>query len=243
MAGNIIEVNNLVKKFGETVVINECNLSVKEGEIYGFLGANGAGKTTMFKLLTGLLNATSGSIKVFGSKLEQNKLEILNEIGGIIEVPVFYEHLSAHDNLDIHLQYMGKKGVAIYDVLEKVGLQDVKDKPVGKFSLGMRQRLAIARAIIHKPKLLILDEPINGLDPIGIKEMRKLFLNLVNEEGMTIILSSHILTEIQHVADVVGVIVNGKVVEQIKIDDIQKKYKQSLEDYFFELMSGGKRVC
>lgn len=243
MAGNIIEVNNLVKKFGETVVINECSLSLKEGEIYGFLGANGAGKTTMFKLLTGLLNATSGSIEVFGTKLEQNKLEILKEIGGIIEVPVFYEHLSAPDNLDIHLQYMGKKGMGINDVLEKVGLQDVKDKPVGKFSLGMRQRLAIARAIIHKPKLLILDEPINGLDPIGIKEMRKLFLNLVNEEGMTIILSSHILTEIQHVADVVGVIVDGKVVEQIKIDDIQKKYKQSLEDYFFELMSGGKRVC
>ena len=137
---------------------------------------------------------------------------------------------------------MGVCGVDIQEVLDKVGLNKVENKQVSNYSLGMRQRLAIARAIIHKPKLLILDEPINGLDPIGIKEIRHLFLKLVKEDEMTILLSSHILSEIQHVADTIAVMMNGKIVEEVTIEKI-KQHHVSLEDYFFEVMSGGESSC
>ena len=190
----IIETKKLTKTFHGKEVIKCCNMSVEEGTVYGFLGANGAGKTTVFKLLSGLLTPTIGKALVLGMDVVSERTKLLSEIGTLIETPVFYEHLSATENLKIHLAYMGKEGEDIADILSKVGLDDTGIQPVSTFSLGMRQRLAIARAIVHKPKLLILDEPINGLDPMGIREMRDLFFNLAKADGMTLLISSHILT-------------------------------------------------
>lgn len=169
----------------------------------------------------------------------KNRDRMLSQIGSLIETPTFYEHLSARKNLEIHLAYMGSPGFGVDKALQMVGLSDVGEKAVSKFSLGMRQRLGIARAFIHKPQILILDEPINGLDPMGIKEIRELFLHLVKENGMTILLSSHILSEIEHVADKIGVIVDGKIVCESDLAQIKSEYPGSLEDYFFTIMSGG----
>lgn len=235
-----IKTINLVKTFDGNEVIKNCNMKVQEGTIYGFLGANGAGKTTIFKILVGLLIPTAGSIEILGLDHFDNN-EILKSIGSIIETPMFYEHLSAKENLEIHLSYMGIVNSNIEETLEMVGLRGTGKQPVSQFSLGMRQRLGIARAIIHNPKLLILDEPINGLDPMGIREMRELFLDLVKNHNMTILISSHILSEIEHIADTIGVIVDGQIIEEVSLSSIKDQFPNGLEDYFFSLMSGGKK--
>lgn len=235
-----VRTENLIKTFSEIEVIKGCNLNVPQGCIYGLLGANGAGKTTIFKLLMGFLTPTAGKAEILDMDVISCRNEILKSVGSIIEVPVFYEHLSARDNLEIHLSYMDVTG-DISSTLDMVGLKATNNQPVSKFSLGMRQRLGIARALIHKPKLLILDEPINGLDPMGIREMRELFIQLKNEHGMTILISSHILSEIEHVADSIGVIVNGTVVEEVALSAVKEQFPNGLEDYFFSIMSGGKK--
>lgn len=232
---------NLIKTLSGIEVIKGCNINVRQGDIYGLLGANGAGKTTVFKILTGLLTPTIGKVEVLGKDIGTNKVEILRNIGSLIEVPIFYEHLSATENLKIHLAYMDVEGDDISKTLEMIGLENVGSKPVSKFSLGMRQRLGIARAIIHKPKLLILDEPINGLDPLGILKMRELFLSLVQNNEMTILISSHILSEIEHIADTVGIIINGVVVEETAISKVKKHFKNGLEEYYLDIMLRGKR--
>lgn len=236
----IIETKKLTKTFHGKEVIKCCNMSVEEGTVYGFLGANGAGKTTVFKLLSGLLTPTMGKALVLGMDVVSERTKLLSEIGTLIETPVFYEHLSATENLKIHLAYMGKEGEDIADILSKVGLDDTGIQPVSTFSLGMRQRLAIARAIVHKPKLLILDEPINGLDPMGIREMRDLFLNLVKIQGMILLISSHILTEIEHIADTIGVIVKGTIVKELSLAKVKAEYPSGLEDYFMDIMAERK---
>ena len=177
---------------------------------------------------------------MFGIDNLSTPSDMLSQIGTLIETPIFYEHLSAAENLHMHLAYMGKEGGNVEDVLSKVGLKDIGVQPVSTFSLGMRQRLAIARAIIHKPQLLILDEPINGLDPMGIKEMRDLFLYLAKTEGMTLLISSHILTEIEHIADTIGVIVNGTIVREVSMDKVKVEYPSGLEEYFMDIMIGRK---
>lgn len=237
-----VQTTHLAKSFGQNQVIKDCSMCIEEGTIYGFLGANGAGKTTVFKLLTGLLTPDAGSVKILEHNMFQNREKMLSQIGSLIETPTFYEHLSARKNLEIHLAYMGNHGYEIDRVLKMVGLSDAHEKAVAKFSLGMRQRLGIARALIHQPKILILDEPINGLDPMGIKAMRELFLILVKEHGITILLSSHILSEIEHVADKIGVIVDGKIVCETDLAQVKAENKNSLEDYFFTIMSGGKQL-
>lgn len=235
----IIVIKNLAKKFDNTFVVKDSNLTVPKGCVYGFLGANGAGKTTIFKMITGLIFPTSGTVEVLGLSVTKNREQILRVIGSLIETPVFYEHLSAKENLEIHLDYMGTKGFGVETALEMVGLSETGTKPVAKFSLGMRQRLGIARAFIHKPQLLILDESINGLDPMGIRDMRHLFLTLIQKHDMSILLSSHILSEIEHTADRVGVIVNGTVVQEVSLNNIKEQAGIRLEDYFFNIMSGG----
>lgn len=237
-----IQTTRLAKSFGENQVIKDCSLCIEEGTIYGFLGTNGAGKTTVFKLLTGLLTPDFGDVEILGVNMLQNRDKMLSQIGSLIEAPVFYEHLSAHKNLEIHLEYMKAEGFGVEKALKMVGLSDTQEKPVSKFSLGMRQRLGIARALIHQPKILILDEPINGLDPMGIRAMRELFLSLAKEYATTILLSSHILSEIEHVADKIGVIVDGKTVCEADLAQVKAEYKNSLEDYFFTIMSGGKQL-
>lgn len=239
----VIKINHLSKKFGDTFVVKDSDMTVPKGYVYGFLGANGAGKTTIFKMIAGLIRPTNGTIEILGADLTANREKTLREIGCLIEAPVFYEHLSATENLEIHLEYMGTTGFGVESALAMVGLKETGGKPVGKFSLGMRQRLGIARAFIHKPQILILDEPINGLDPIGIRDMRNLFLDLIETYGMTILLSSHILSEIEHTADMVGVIVDGKVTQEVSLKTIKEQSGVRLEDYFFNVMSEENTSC
>lgn len=235
----VISVSNLTKTFSGKEIIRNCSFSVERGSIYGFLGCNGAGKTTVFKLLLGLLKPSSGTASVLGLDSMQNNEAILRRTGSLIETPIFYEHLSAADNLRLHLAYMGIEDTHVEQTLCRVGLPGTGSQPVSTFSLGMRQRLAIARAIIHRPEVLILDEPVNGLDPVGIKEMRILFRRLVKEKGMTILMSSHLLSEIEQVADCVGVIANGTVVQEAEMANIRKQHPSDMEDYFISLIQGG----
>ena len=239
MNEKILKVRNVAKAFDGREMIHGMNLSVERGMIYGLLGVNGAGKTTTFKMITGLLRPDSGEIIFSGTSVSGQDKEFLREMGILIETPVFYEHLSARENLELHLQYMGCGVDKIEEVLNRVGLQNTGRQPVSKFSLGMRQRLAIARAISHSPKLLVLDEPINGLDPVGIRQMRELFLSLARESGMTLLVSSHILSEIEHVADRVGVLVDGSIAQEVSMNEVRENCPEGLEDYFFHIMSGG----
>jgi ABC-2 type transport system ATP-binding protein len=235
----VIQTHSLSKAFGDKEVIRDCSLSVKQGEIYGFLGANGAGKTTMLKLICGLLHPTTGRVEVAGLDVAANREAVLAKIGSIIEVPMFYEQLSAAENLRIHLAYLGLAGQTdIEDALALVGLPRTSDQKVSTFSLGMRQRLGIARAIIHKPEILLLDEPINGLDPAGIREVRELLKSLSADEGVTIMISSHILSEIEHVADTIGIIADGTMMRETPMPALREECPNGLEDYRIDLMSG-----
>ncbi|MEK3976304.1 ABC transporter ATP-binding protein [Psychrobacillus sp. FSL K6-1267] len=235
----ILKTNHLTKVFEGREVVSSVNMHVQKGEIYGFLGPNGAGKTTVMKMITNLIKPTNGEIEIFGEKLTDRSYEVLKRIGSIIEYPIFYEKLTARETLDLHCEYMGfydKK--EIEKVLEMVNLH-TGGKRVKEFSLGMKQRLGIARAIITKPELLILDEPINGLDPIGIKEMRELFGMLCKEYGITILVSSHILGEIEQLADTIGVINNGKLIKEISMNQLA----QSQSDYIELVVQDGKKAA
>ena len=211
MMNYAIETHHLKKVYKDKIVVNDVNIHVKKGEIYGFVGPNGAGKSTLMKMLLNLVQANSGEIVIFGNKVIESDFEILKRIGSIIENPYFYEKLTARENLDLHCEYMGYHNKNhIKKVLECVGLLKDADKKISQYSLGMKQRLAIARAILTKPELLILDEPINALDPEGIREMRELFRKLNTDYGITIFISSHILSEVEQIADTIGVIQSGK---------------------------------
>lgn len=231
-----VQTNRLSKAFHETEVLNHLDLEVKQGEIFGILGANGAGKTTLLKLIAGLLEPSEGEACVLGKNSWTERDAVLPNIGTLIETPVFYEQLSAAENLAIHLEYMEKEA-DIPAALRQVGLGDTKDKPVSKFSLGMRQRLGIARGIIHRPKVLLLDEPINGLDPIAIREMRELFLSL-KDTGVTILLSSHILGEVTQTVERVAILVNGTLAETADMKALHQTSPDQIEDYLIEKMSG-----
>ncbi|MBU5438085.1 ABC transporter ATP-binding protein [Tissierella sp. MSJ-40] len=227
---HILKTYNLTKAFNGKEVILNINMSVKKGEIYGFLGPNGAGKTTVMRMITNLLKPTSGEIEILGEKLTDRSYEVLKRMGTIIEYPVFYDKLTARENLELHCEYMGyydKK--AIDNALKLVDLKGIDNKPVKEFSLGMKQRLGIARAITTKPEFLMLDEPINGLDPIGIKEFRSLFKMLSKEYGMTVLISTHILGEIEQIADTIGVINNGRLLDEVPMDTIRGKNTDYIE--------------
>ncbi|PFN04922.1 ABC transporter ATP-binding protein [Bacillus cereus] len=226
----ILKTNQLTKVFQGKEVISGVNMHVKKGEIYGFLGPNGAGKTTIMKMITNLIKPTSGDIEIFGEKLTDTSYEVLKRMGTIIEYPIFYEKLTARENLHLHCEYMGyydKK--AIDRALDLVNLHNIDNKKVKDFSLGMKQRLGIARAIMTKPEFLILDEPINGLDPIGIKELRELFKMLCKEYGITLLVSSHILGEMEQMADTIGVIQNGKLIKEVSMKSINGKQTEYIE--------------
>ncbi|MCP3740492.1 ABC transporter ATP-binding protein [Rossellomorea sp. BNER] len=226
----IIQTNQLTKIYQGKEVVKDVNMRVKKGEIYGFLGPNGSGKTTVMKMLTNLVKPSSGDIEIFGQKVTHTSYELLKRMGSIIEYPIFYDRLTARENLDLHCEYIGyynKK--AIDSALSLVQLKNIDGKSVKDFSLGMKQRLGIARAIITKPELLILDEPINGLDPIGIKELRNLFKMLCEDYGITLVISSHILGEIEQIADTIGVITNGKLIQEVPMDNIQEENTEYIQ--------------
>ena len=229
---NIVEIKELFKTIDKEEILSDINLQIAEGEIYGLLGSNGAGKTTLMKCMLSLLTITSGSIEIFGKDLQEHREEILSQVGSIIETPIFYENCTAKEILEIHAQYMGKNitELDIINTLRMVGLKNTTKK-VKEFSLGMRQRLGLARAFLMKPRLLILDEPINGLDPVGIQEIRNLLQLLSKEHGITILISSHILSEISQIADKIGVIKNGSMIEQVYMEELMKE-NLDLEEFF-----------
>ncbi|WP_294188670.1 ABC transporter ATP-binding protein [uncultured Clostridium sp.] len=224
----VIETKNLTKKYGSSTVVDNINLHVPKGKIYGLLGRNGAGKTTTMKMMLKLIKVTKGNINLFGEDFRNNNL--YKKIGSIIETPGFYQNLTARDNLNILAKLHGNiSKKEVQEALEVVGLHTEEKKTFSNFSLGMKQRLGIAAAIMHNPELLILDEPINGLDPIGISEIRSFLLRLSHEKGVTIFISSHVLSEIEQIADVIGVMNNGKLVEEVNLLELQDKLKHYIE--------------
>lgn len=224
MDDKVIQTKELTKKYGEQTVVNQVNLHVKKGRIYGLLGRNGAGKTTIMKMMLGLTAATSGSIELFGSPLWGNEKTIYPRIGAMIEHPGFYPNLTGTENLEIFAKLRGTaSNHAVKHALELVGLPYKDKKTFGKYSLGMKQRLGIANAILHDPELLILDEPTNGLDPIGIAEMRNFMKNLSTQQGKTILISSHILSEIALLADDVGILDQGVLLEESSMEELKKR--------------------
>lgn len=217
----ILQTSHLSKTIDGKQLVTDVNIHVKKGEVYGFLGPNGAGKTTVMKMLTNLWKPTSGTAWLFGKALEKTSYEVLKRMGSIIEFPTFYDHMSGKDNLQLHCEYMGYYNKdSVEEALQMLGLSDAADKPAGSYSLGMKQRLGIARAILCKPELVILDEPTNGLDPAGMKQIRDLFRMLCTEYGMTLMISSHLLPEIESIADTVGVIHHGKMMKEISMKEI-----------------------
>ncbi|WP_077326371.1 ATP-binding cassette domain-containing protein [Virgibacillus siamensis] len=226
----IIRTTNLTKKVRGKELVSDINIHIKKGEIYGFLGQNGAGKTTILKMLTGITGPSKGEVLLFNKKLTEKTRSVLTRVGSIIEYPVFFEHLTAFDNLELHCEYLGfYDEQEIKQALQLVNLKEIEDKIVKDFSLGMKQRLGIARAIITKPELIILDEPTNGLDPIGIRDVRHLIKILNKEYGMTFVLSSHILGELEQVVDRVGVIHHGNLLNEITMADIRKEQSDFIE--------------
>lgn len=226
----IMETHNLVKSYKNKTVVDSVNIHVKKGEIYGFVGPNGAGKSTVMKMLLNLTQPDSGYVCIFGEKIGSTSYECLKRIGSIIEHPYFYEKITGRKNLELHCEYMGFHNTERIDkVLQMVGLQNIDGKAVSHYSMGMKQRLAIARAILTKPEILILDEPINALDPEGIREMRMLFRRLNQEFGITILISSHILSEVEQIADTVGIIQNGKLLKESSMVDIRKSQTEFIE--------------
>ncbi|MDO7906270.1 ATP-binding cassette domain-containing protein [Paenibacillus sp. JX-17] len=227
---DIIQTRLLSKQYGSATAVSNVSMNVKQGEIYGFLGPNGAGKSTIMKMLLGLVKPTGGQIELFGERLLVDSIDHLKRIGHLIETPVFYERLTAEQNLELHGEYMGYYNPqAAREALELVELLGVENKQVRQFSLGMRQRLGIARAISTRPELLILDEPINGLDPEGIHAMRILFRRLRDEWGISLLISSHLLSEIEQVADTIGVIHHGRLIREVSMDTVRASTTEYVE--------------
>ena len=221
----ILKTNSLIKKYGEITVLNNINMTIKRGDIYGFVGKNGAGKTTFMRTVLSLTNPTSGEITLFGDKAIE---EVGLRVGSLIEAPGLYKNATAYENLKRFSIIYGADEDKIPEILELVGLANTGKKKAKDFSLGMRQRLGIAIALLGEPELLLLDEPINGLDPAGIKDIRDLILKLNKEQHITILISSHILDELSKVVTKYGIINNGKMVEEITAKELHEKCKQKL---------------
>lgn len=225
----VLKTNNLSKRYGKYLAANNINIEIKRGEIYGLIGKNGAGKTTLLKMITGLTVPSSGEIELFGETSVSGLNNSRMRTGAIIESPSFFPYLSAKKNLE---HYRIQRGVAekkfVDEVLQFVGLQSVGNKKFRDFSLGMKQRLGLALTLLSSPDLLILDEPINGLDPTGIIEFREILLKLNRERNITIIISSHILEELSQLATTYGFINNGKLIEQISVEELKEKFKKSI---------------
>ena len=227
MSSNIVETRALTKRFDAFTALQQLDLCVPQGGIYGFLGPNGAGKSTTIRLLLGLVQPTAGEISLFGLSLKTHRLEILKRVGALVEAPSYYGHLSAAENLRLTCQILKLPVSEVQRVLELVHLSDVGDKKVNRFSLGMKQRLGIAHALLGSPALLILDEPTNGLDPSGIHEIRTLLQRLPAHTGATVLVSSHLLSEIELIATHVGIIQHGRLLFQGPLAEL--KAQQSAE--------------
>lgn len=225
----VLTVKNLTKKYRNIEVLKNVNMHIQEGEIYGLIGKNGAGKTTLIKTILGLTEITDGEI-CFWEKSGKNNLRIYNRIGVSLDFQGFYPELSAYENLKVFANIRGiTKKNAIDEVLEKVGLISQRDKKYKQFSLGMKKRLGLANAIMHEPEFIILDEPMNGLDPIGIADFRKYLMKISKEEQTTIMISSHLLSEVSIMADRIGILNNGVLIVEKTIEEIQKSNRKYLK--------------
>lgn len=219
----ILQTNRLSKKIGSKMLVTDVDIHIRKGEIYGFLGPNGAGKTTVMKMITNLWKPASGTIELFEERLTPKSYDVLKRMGSIIEFPVFYDHMTGRENLQLHCEYMGYYNTgSVENAMQMLNLTDAADQPVRNYSLGMKERLGIARAVMCKPELLILDEPTNGLDPAGMKQIRDLLKMLSSEYGITIMISSHILSEVESIADTVGIIHHGRMMKEIRMQDIEE---------------------
>lgn len=219
----VLLTDNLTKRYGNTAAVDRIRLRIEEGEVYGFLGPNGAGKTTTLKMLVGLIQPTEGTFTVFGRTFAQHRRWILSQTGALIESPSYYGHLTGRENLRIIQRLRGLPERNVSEALRVVRLEKHQHKRVDQYSLGMKQRLGLAMALISFPKLLILDEPTNGLDPAGIEEIRELIRSLPRQYGMTVLVSSHLLSEVEQIATSVGIIRDGRLVFQGSLDSLKAK--------------------
>ena len=220
----ILEIKNLTKRFGDRIAVNNVSFSIAQGEIFGFLGANGAGKSTTIKMLTGLTTITSGDALICGYSVKYQFEKAIENVGAIVEIPEFYNYLTGYQNLKYFAKLSSITDKQQIDkVVSIVGLSARINEKVGKYSLGMKQRLGVAQALLNNPKLLILDEPTNGLDANGIREFRELLKKIAHTEGISILISSHILSEMQLLCDTIGIIDNGNLIETNTIDSIKKE--------------------
>ena len=239
---NIIETKNLTKSYGNFTAVSGINLHIPKGSVYGFLGPNGAGKSTTMKMFLGLTRPTDGSFTMDGKKYPENRVEILKEVGSLIEAPAFYGNLTGEENLDIVRRILGLPRSAVSEALELVGLTQHKDRLAKKYSLGMKQRLGLAGALIGRPPILLLDEPTNGLDPVGIHEIRTLIRSLPEKFDCTVFVSSHLLSEIELMADHIGILNHGRLLfegtmDELKHDAASLGYPtDNLEDTFLALI-------
>ncbi len=226
----VIATKKLTKRYGNQLGVNAVDLHVPRDRIYGLLGRNGAGKTTIMRMLMGLAAPTSGEIRLFGTDSRRGRQQTYRRIGSIIETPGFYENLTGRENLELLARLRGeqRKDSALR-ALAIVGLDREPKKTFGNYSLGMKQRLGIAAAVMHEPELLVLDEPINGLDPVGIAEVRGYLERLVRENGVTVLISSHILSEIEQLADIIGVMHEGRLIEEVSMQELHRRNRQYVE--------------
>lgn len=229
MKNKVIETYHLTRRYGKTYVVDDLNLNVYPGDIYGFLGPNGAGKTTTIRMLLGLIQPTSGDVEIFGKNLKKKRISILKKVGSLVESPSYYGHLTGRENLEVLRRLLDVPKSRIDEVLSIVRLDKSADRAVKGYSLGMKQRLGIAASLLGSPELLILDEPTNGLDPAGIQEIRELIKEMPKQYGITVMISSHLLSEIDQMATRVGVIQSGRLIFEDTIAAMRKQSQSRIK--------------
>lgn len=224
-----VRTHALTKRYGDVHAVIDLDLNVRRGEVYAFLGRNGAGKTTTIRMLLGLVRPTSGEATLWGTAVTPGESAVFARVGYLVETATSYPNLTVRENLDIQRRLTNAPGTAVAEAMQLLDLAQLADRRAGQLSLGNKQRLALARALLHRPDLLILDEPANGLDPAGIIEVRDLLRRLADEDGVTVFMSSHILAEVAHLADRIGIVHEGRLLQEIDFDDLRGKMRHRLE--------------
>jgi ABC-type multidrug transport system ATPase subunit len=222
-SGTVIATRGLTKRYRDVLAVDDLQLDVRRGEIYGFLGRNGAGKTTTIRMLLGLIRPTGGEVSVLGRRIVPGETSVFAHIGYLVETATAYPNLTVRENLDIQRRLTGAPPRAVAETIEQLRLGEYADRRAGRLSLGNKQRLALARALLHKPDVIVLDEPANALDPAGIVEIRELLRSLADERGVTVFMSSHILAEVAHLADRIGIVHEGRLVEECTREELAAK--------------------